>query len=139
MGLVFCLCLTAWWDYTPPCVLINGQAVVFFAGEKSPPTTSFPRCGKVYPVDISLRRRGKAVKYTFQGTEIEGGVPQIIDDELFDEVQRVLARYAAAPSRGKAKVERKQGIARHNRQRKSNADKLQLCRYSQMAVAFPNA
>ena len=44
-------------------------------------------------------------KYTFQGTEIEGGVPRIIDDELFDEVQRVLARYAAAPSRGKAKVE----------------------------------
>lgn len=35
--------------------------------------------------------------------------------------------------------ERKQGIARHNRQRKSNADKLKLCRYSQMAVAFPNA
>lgn len=44
-------------------------------------------------------------KYTFQGTEIEGGVPRIIDDELFDEVQRILARYAAAPSRGKAKVE----------------------------------
>ncbi len=43
--------------------------------------------------------------YTFQGTEIAGGVPQIIDNELFDEVQRVLARYAAAPSRGKAKVE----------------------------------
>ena len=43
--------------------------------------------------------------YTFQGTEIENGVPQIIDNELFDEVQRVLARYAAAPSRGKAKVE----------------------------------
>ena len=46
--------------------MINGQAVVFFAGEKSPPTTSFPRCGKVYPVDISLRRRGyliKAVKH----------------------------------------------------------------------------
>ncbi len=40
--------------------------------------------------------------YTFQDTEIAGGVPQSIDNELFDEVQRVLARYAAAPSRGKA-------------------------------------
>lgn len=34
--------------------------------------------------------------------------------------------------------ERKQGIARHNRHRKSNADKLQLCRYSQMTVTFPH-
>ena len=47
----FCLCLTALWDYTPPCVLINGQAVVFFASEKSPPTTSFPQgAGKYVPL-----------------------------------------------------------------------------------------
>lgn len=32
----FCLCLTALRDYTPPCVLINGQAVVFFANTKNP-------------------------------------------------------------------------------------------------------
>ena len=40
--------------------------------------------------------------YTFQGTEIKGGVPQIIDDGLFEDVQAVLRKYAAAPSRGKA-------------------------------------
>ena len=32
-------------------------------------------------------------------------MPQLIDDELFAEAQKVLAKYAAAPSRGKAKVE----------------------------------
>mgnify|MGYP005761117451 CR=1 FL=1 len=32
-------------------------------------------------------------------------MPRLIDDELFADVQRVLAKYAAAPSRGKAKVE----------------------------------
>ena len=44
-------------------------------------------------------------KYIYQGKETDGGIPQIIDDNLFEEVQRVLAKYAAAPSRGKAKVE----------------------------------
>lgn len=43
--------------------------------------------------------------YTFQGTEIKGGVPQIIDEQLFEDVQAVLRKYAQAPSRGKAKVE----------------------------------
>lgn len=32
-------------------------------------------------------------------------MPRIIDDGLFAEAQKVLAKYAAAPSRGKAKVE----------------------------------
>ncbi len=40
--------------------------------------------------------------YTFQGTEIKGGVPQIIDEQLFEDVQAVLRKYAQAPSRGKA-------------------------------------
>ncbi|MCI9653965.1 MAG: hypothetical protein HFG91_06460 [Acholeplasmatales bacterium] len=40
--------------------------------------------------------------YTFQATEIKGGVPQIIDEQLFEDVQAVLRKYAAAPSRGKA-------------------------------------
>ena len=44
-------------------------------------------------------------KYIFHDEEIDGGMPRLIDDELFADVQRVLARYAAAPSRGKAKVE----------------------------------
>ncbi len=41
-------------------------------------------------------------KYIFQGNEIDGGMPRIIDDELFEEVQRVLEKYAQAPSRGKS-------------------------------------
>ena len=44
-------------------------------------------------------------KYIYHGEEIDGGMPQLIDDELFAEAQKVLAKYAAAPSRGKAKVE----------------------------------
>ena len=44
-------------------------------------------------------------KYIYHGEEIDGGMPQLIDDELFAEAQKVLAKYAAAPSRDKAKVE----------------------------------
>ncbi len=44
-------------------------------------------------------------KYIFHGEEIDGGMPRLIDDELFADVQKVLEKYAAAPSRGKAKVE----------------------------------
>ena len=44
-------------------------------------------------------------KYIFHDEEIDGGIPQLIDEQLFDEVQKVLEKYAAAPSRGKAKVE----------------------------------
>ena len=43
-------------------------------------------------------------KYIFQGKETDGGIPRIIDDDLFNQVQQVLAKYAAAPARGKAKV-----------------------------------
>lgn len=44
-------------------------------------------------------------KYIYHGEKIDGDMPRLIDDELFAEAQKVLARYAAAPSRGKAKVE----------------------------------
>ena len=44
-------------------------------------------------------------KYIYQGKEIDGGIPRIIDDALFEEVQSVLAQYALAPSRGKALIE----------------------------------
>ncbi len=44
-------------------------------------------------------------KYIFHDEEIDGGMPQLIGDELFAEAQKVLEKYAAAPSRGKAKVE----------------------------------
>lgn len=44
-------------------------------------------------------------KYIYQNQEIDGGMPRIIDNELFAEAQKVLEKYAQAPSRGKAKVE----------------------------------
>ena len=44
-------------------------------------------------------------KCIYHGEEIDGGMPQLIDDELFAEAQKVLAKYAAVPSRGKTKVE----------------------------------
>ena len=44
-------------------------------------------------------------KYIFHGEEIDGGMPQLIDEQLFNDVQKVLEKYAQAPSRGKAKVE----------------------------------
>ena len=40
-----------------------------------------------------------------QGNEIDGGMPRIIDDDLFGQAQQKLALYATAPARGKAKVE----------------------------------
>lgn len=49
-----------------------------------------------------FRNRRYLGKYIYHGEEIDGGIPRIIDDELFEKVQRILARYAAAPSRGKA-------------------------------------
>lgn len=44
-------------------------------------------------------------KYIYKGKEIDGGIPRIIDDVLFAEVQQILAKLADAPSRGKAKIE----------------------------------
>ena len=40
-------------------------------------------------------------KYIYHGEEIDGGMPQLIDDELFAAAQKVLE----TPSRGKAKIE----------------------------------
>ena len=52
-----------------------------------------------------LSNRRYLGKYIYQGNEIDGGMPRIIDDELFGQAQQKLALYAAAPARGKAKVE----------------------------------
>ncbi len=52
-----------------------------------------------------LSNRRYLGKYIYQGNEIDGGMPRIIDDELFEQAQQKLALYAAAPARGKAKVE----------------------------------
>ena len=43
--------------------------------------------------------------YTYKDIEVEGGVPAIIDKELFEEVGRRLSVNAEAPARGKAKVD----------------------------------
>ena len=43
--------------------------------------------------------------YTYKEIEKEGGVPAIIDKELFETVQRRLSANAEAPARGKAKVD----------------------------------
>ena len=43
--------------------------------------------------------------YTYKDIRIEGGVPAIIDRELFEAVGRRLSKNAEAPARGKAKVD----------------------------------
>ena len=43
--------------------------------------------------------------YQYKDHRVEGGVPRIIDDELFDRVQARLKKTADAPARGKAKVD----------------------------------
>jgi len=43
--------------------------------------------------------------YTFSDVEIANGIPRIIDDGLFDEVQNVLAKNKHHPARARAKVE----------------------------------
>lgn len=43
--------------------------------------------------------------YTYKDIEVEGGVPAIIDKELFEAVGRRLSVNAEAPARGKAKVD----------------------------------
>lgn len=43
--------------------------------------------------------------YTYKDIEMEGGVPAIINKELFETVSRRLSKNAEAPARGKAKVD----------------------------------
>ena len=43
--------------------------------------------------------------YTYRDIQIEGGVPAIVDQELFDAVQRRVRSVKAAPGRGNAKVD----------------------------------
>lgn len=43
--------------------------------------------------------------YTYKGTETPGGIPQIIDDELFQRVQEKMQRNKKAPARARAKDE----------------------------------
>lgn len=56
---------------------------------------------------ISAILRNKRYKgiYIYNDLEIAGGVPRIITDELFDEVQRALDKNKHAPARSKSKIE----------------------------------
>lgn len=51
-----------------------------------------------------LRNRRYTGVYRYTDIEIEGGMPAIISENLFERVQQKLHRNAAAPGRGKAKV-----------------------------------
>ena len=43
--------------------------------------------------------------YTYKGKETPGGVPRIIDDDLFEKVQEILGKNKKAPARARAKAE----------------------------------
>ena len=82
----------------------NYADLIRYLNERGIPTSTGGKWGKNSFNSIFSNRRYLG-KYIFHGEEIDGGIPQLIDDELFAGVQKVLAKYAAAPSRGKAKVE----------------------------------
>jgi site-specific DNA recombinase len=52
-----------------------------------------------------LRNKRYIGIYIYKDTETPGGTPRIIDDELFDRVQRILDRNKAAPARTRGKEE----------------------------------
>lgn len=52
-----------------------------------------------------LRNKRYIGIYTYRGTETPGGIPRIVDDETFYQVQDMLDRNKAAPARIKAKTE----------------------------------
>ncbi len=79
----------------------NYAEIARYMNERGIPTSRGGKWNKNSFHSIFANRRYLG-KYIFQGNEIDGGMPRIIDDELFDEVQSVLEKYAQAPSRGKA-------------------------------------
>ena len=82
----------------------NYAQIARYMNERGIPTATGGKWGKNSFNSIFSNRRYVG-KYIFHGEEIDGGIPQLIDDGLFADVQKVLEKYAAAPSRGKAKVE----------------------------------
>ena len=82
----------------------NYAQIARYMNERGIPTSTGGKWGKNSFNSIFSNRRYLG-KYIFHGEEIDGGIPQLIDDGLFADVQKVLEKYAAAPSRGKAKVE----------------------------------
>ncbi len=82
----------------------NYAQIARYMNERGIPTATGGKWGKNSFNSIFSNRRYLG-KYIFHGEEIDGGMPRIIDDGLFADVQKLLEKYAAAPSRGKAKVE----------------------------------
>ncbi len=82
----------------------NYAQIARYMNERGIPTSTGGKWGKNSFNGIFSNRRYLG-KYIFHDEEIDGGIPQLIDEQLFADVQKVLERYAAAPSRGKAKVE----------------------------------
>ena len=82
----------------------NYADLIRYLNERGIPTSTGGKWNKSSFHRIFSNRRYLG-KYIFHDEEIDGGMPRIIDDGLFAEAQKVLAKYAAAPSRGKAKVE----------------------------------
>lgn len=52
-----------------------------------------------------LRNKKYIGVYTYNGIEIEGGVPAIVEKDLFDKVQTKLSMNKKAPAKGKAKLD----------------------------------
>lgn len=56
-------------------------------------------------ISLILRNRKYLGIYIYKDTEVEGGIPQIISEELFNEVQEKINKNISAPARRKAKNE----------------------------------
>lgn len=52
-----------------------------------------------------LRNKRYISIYTYKEVEVAGGIPRIVSDELFNEVQKMLERNKKAPARARAKEE----------------------------------
>ncbi|MCL2798267.1 MAG: recombinase family protein [Firmicutes bacterium] len=82
----------------------NYAQILRWLNERGIMTTRGKKWGSTNLHDLFGNRRYLGI-YIYKGSETVGGMPRIIDDETFAEAQRVLARYSAAPSRGKATVD----------------------------------
>ncbi|GHV03017.1 recombinase RecD [Clostridia bacterium] len=82
----------------------NYATIARYLNERGIPTSKGGRWNKSSFQRIFSNRRYLG-KYIYHGNEIDGGIPRLIDDGLFEQAQGILAKLAQAPSRGKAKIE----------------------------------
>lgn len=68
-------------------------------------TTSWGRLFNKNSLHRLLHNRRYIGYYIYKGQETPGGMPRIIDDELFERVQRILSRNKNAPARARGKEE----------------------------------